>query len=32
VESIPKYIPLDVMGIVVIVANRPSIGLPQNLK
>jgi hypothetical protein len=31
-ESIPKYAPLDVMVIVIIIANRPSSGLPQNLK
>jgi hypothetical protein len=31
-ESILKYVPLDVMVIVAIVANRPFGGLPSNLK
>jgi hypothetical protein len=31
-EFVPKYVPLDVMVIVIIVANRLSSGLPQNLK
>jgi hypothetical protein len=31
-EFVPKYAPLDVMVIVVVVANHPFGGLPQNLK
>jgi hypothetical protein len=31
-ESSPKYTPLDVMVIVAIVANHPSIGLPQKFE
>jgi len=31
-ECAPKYAPLDVMAIVVIVANHPFGGLPLNLK
>jgi hypothetical protein len=30
-EFVPKYAPLDVM-VIVVVANYPSSGLPQNLK
>jgi hypothetical protein len=31
-ESTPKYTPLDVMAIVIIGANCPFVGLPENLK